>query len=347
MKYSILEKDNVKCLISEEYNYMFNYKTGFFARWGRTKESDPDYSFFGPEIADIEITTKCDGINGKVCSFCYKANTPNGINMSFDTFKNIFDKLPKTLTQIAFGADSHATSNPDLWKMMDYCRENKVIPNITVADISDETADNLAKYVGATAVSYYPQQDKNACYNSVKKLTDRDMNQINIHCFISEETYEDAMNLLSDVKTDIRLSKLNAIVFLSLKKKGRGVNYHSLSNEKFKVLVDKCLNENISFGFDSCSCNKFVESVKDNPKYEKLATCSEPCESSIFSMYISAEGIYYPCSFCENVKEGIDMTKITDFMKDVWYSDKVKEFRKHLLGNKDSNGYRKCPVYNI
>lgn len=241
--YTIKIKGDEKFLISKDYNYFFNKKTGFFARWGKTKDDDPDYSPFGPEIADIEVTTKCDGINGKVCSFCYKANTPNGINMSFETFKGIFDKLPNTLTQIAFGADSHAASNPDLWKMMEYCRDNGVIPNITVADITDETADKLAKYCGAVAVSAYFEQDIDACYNSVKKLTDRGMNQINIHCFISEETYKDAMVLLNDVKSDIRLSKLNAIVFLSLKKKGRGVKYNTLSNDKFKTIIDKCMSE--------------------------------------------------------------------------------------------------------
>jgi len=179
-QFIVAENDQIKTVCSSDYNFLFNKKTGFFARWGKTKEDDPQWSALGPEIADIEVTTKCHGVTGRdgksrVCNFCYKSNTPNGQNMSFDTFKTIFDKISKNriLTQIAFGADSHATSNPDLFKMMDYCRNNGynyVIPNITVAEITPETADLLAKYCGAVAVSRY--ENKDVCYNTVKMLTD-------------------------------------------------------------------------------------------------------------------------------------------------------------------------------
>ena len=39
--------------------------------------------------------------------------------MTFDEFKIIFDKMPKTLTQIAFGIMDIKT-NPDFFKMMEY-----------------------------------------------------------------------------------------------------------------------------------------------------------------------------------------------------------------------------------
>jgi len=39
-------------------------------------------------------------------------------NMSFDTFKILLDKLPKTLGQIAFGCDATTESNPDVWKII-------------------------------------------------------------------------------------------------------------------------------------------------------------------------------------------------------------------------------------
>lgn len=166
----ILENKDLKVCKSSDYNFIFNKNNGFFARWGKNKSDDPIYAP-SPEIADIEITTKCEGVDGKLCSFCYKSNTPNGENMSFETFKKIFHKLPKTLMQIAFGADSHATSNPDLFKMMDYCRNNKynkVVPNITVAEITDETTDRLVNVCGAVAVSKY--ENKNICYDTVGKL---------------------------------------------------------------------------------------------------------------------------------------------------------------------------------
>lgn len=158
--YTVKETAEDKIVYSPDYNYFFNKKTGFFLRWGQKLDDDPNCCDFGPEILDIEVTTQCSGPGGKLCPFCYKGNTPNGVNMSLDTFKTILDKMPDTLTQIAFGADAHATSNPDLFAMMEYARTKDIVPNITVADISDETADRLLKYVGACAVSRYTG-DKN------------------------------------------------------------------------------------------------------------------------------------------------------------------------------------------
>ena len=347
----VKETEDIKFLASPDYNFIFDKHGGKFARWGKTEDADPQWSPFGPEIADIEVTTICSGVRGKdgkesVCKFCYKANTPQGNNMSLETFKTVFGKLPKTLTQVAFGADSHATSNPDLWNMMEHCRVNGVVPNITVADITDETADKLAAYCGAVAVSYYPQQNKDACYDSIKRLTDRGVDQINIHCCIHADSYEDTLQLLEDAKTDNRLSKLNAIVFLSLKQKGRGVNYRPLDKGKFKNIIDVCLEKNIPFGFDSCSCHKFLSSVKDDKNFERFKTLADPCESTCFSIFFNWEGKMFPCSFCDRAneewKDGIQVTEDTDFLKDVWMHPRVQEFRDKLL----KNG-RNCPIYDI
>ncbi len=360
----IAENDNEKICRSKTYNYNFNKKTGFFARWGKTFDDDPAYSPFGCEIADIETTTICQGVNNKLCNFCYKSNTPTGKNMSFETFKKIFHKLPRTLTQIALGVDSQAKSNPDLFRMMNYCRNNDynyVIPNITVAQIDEETADKLSKVCGAVAVSRY--DNKNICYDSVKMLTDRNMSQINIHIPIFEEMFEQALETLSDKLSDKRLEKLNAIVFLSLKKKGRGKNLESLSFEKFKELIDFSMSNNIKIGFDSCSCPRFLEAIKNRKDYKKLEMYSEPCESGRMSIYLDVFGNAYPCSFCEGIltssvlehngeafnwKNGINVLEIDDFVKDVWNHPKMIAWRDCLCHNvgKELNCI-KCPVFDI
>ena len=46
----ISETPKKKLICSKEYNYRFDKETGFFARWGKTKEEDPLFSPFGPEI---------------------------------------------------------------------------------------------------------------------------------------------------------------------------------------------------------------------------------------------------------------------------------------------------------
>ena len=93
----------MKYMRSENANYDFDKKTGQMVTWGKTIDDDPEL-FPGPTIADIEITTICNGVDGVVCKHCYKSNNPSGENMTIDTFKKVFESLPKTLTQIAFGA---------------------------------------------------------------------------------------------------------------------------------------------------------------------------------------------------------------------------------------------------
>ena len=70
---------------------------------------------------------------------------------------------------------------------------------------------------------------------------------INIHCLLADETYDGVMELLDDMKTDKRLEGLNAIVFLSLKQKGRGIHFNKLEYDKFKTIIERCMNKHISF----------------------------------------------------------------------------------------------------
>ena len=328
---------------------------GTFLRWGKSPADDPDFSPIGPEIADIEITTSCSGINGKLCKFCYKGNTPNGTYMSLDTFKKVFDKLPKTLTQIAFGVDSQCSTNPDVWDIMKYCRDNDVIPNVTVANIDYATATTLGYYCGAVAVSRY--DDKNVCYDSVKLLTDvakdgaSTLKQVNIHQMVSEETFAMCMETLQDRLTDPRLKELNAIVLLSLKQKGRGINHTPLAFDKFKQLVDFALANKIGIGFDSCTAPKFLETVKDDKQYDTFKVLSEPCESGLFSVYINVNGDFFPCSFSEDEgewKNGISVANCNDFLKDIWYHDRVKKWRSNLMANiHNSHRCRECPLFKV
>jgi hypothetical protein len=174
--------------------------------------------------------------------------------MSFETFKGVIDRMKKsnTLTQIAIGADSEATSNPNLWKMAEYAREVGVVPNITVANVSNEVADKLVNVMGAVAVSRY--DNKNVCYDSVKKLTDRGMKKVNIHILVSLETYDNVMETLKDRMVDERLNGLNAIVMLSLKRKEGELDIHHMPQDKYNELI-KFAMDNIyhSNGFMFCT----------------------------------------------------------------------------------------------
>ena len=347
------------------FHMFFVKSNGFTAKWGRTFSEDPEFNPFGAEIADIEISKRCQGIrceNGtrKFCPWCYKSNTGVGDYMSFETFKHVFEiwNKPKTLTQIAFGTDASLleSANPDYWKIFDYCNQNGVTPNVTVADVDEDTALKMAKTFGACAVSYYPLINKNRCYDSVERIVNASKfigkkMDVNIHALVSSETYDYLFELIEDYHKDKRLKGMNAIVFLSLKQKGRGIHFNKVTDEQFKKLVDKCFEKNVKMGFDSCSCNKFFKAIKDREDYEQLYAMSEPCESTMFSSYVDCHGMFYPCSFMEkegNWKNGINVMKCKDFLKDIWYSENVKKWRSHALAKAKCNGgCTSCPYYDI
>jgi hypothetical protein len=79
---------------------------------------------------------------------------------------------------------------------------------------------------------------------------------------------------------------------------------------------------------------------------QQLAMCSESCESSLFSTYISVDGLCFPCSFSENEEgiESVDVVEAEDFLKDVWYSQSAVSFRQKLQAG-SKGGCRCCPVY--
>ena len=88
-QFKVFVEKGIKKFRSENFNYNFVIDNGYSETWGNTVKDNPQYSPFGPQIADIEITTTCNGINGKLCNYCYKSNTSNGKNMSLETFKQV------------------------------------------------------------------------------------------------------------------------------------------------------------------------------------------------------------------------------------------------------------------
>ena len=366
MKPKILNSPEMKLFRSPGYNFNFfkkegvyngqHKKAGQFERWGAKLEDDPDFSPYGPEILDLEVSTgECLGN----CPFCYKCNG-SGVetqNMTLEEFKVILHKMPPTLTQIAFGI-TNISGNPDFFPMMAYARKMGVIPNYTChgLDVNEEVAKQSAELCGAVAVSIV---QKEKTYDTIKMFTDAGMTQVNIHYMLSEETYERAFRIADEIASDPRLAKLNAIVFLQYKPKGRHPNsFHVISDPaKYKKLVQYCENQEVGIGFDSCSAPLYFKAIEDNPNREYLAMYAEPCEAfGMFSSYINASGVYYPCSFCEGEEgweEGLDVAGCDNFLKDIWHHTKLKEWREIILNSSCNCSCefaticRSCPVFDV
>lgn len=349
----VTDSPEKKTVSSPEYNSVFRKSDGYFVRWGKTLEDDPSFCPIGPEILDLELSV---GGCKNFCKFCYKGNTDAPpTNMTFETFKRILDSMSKVLTQIAFGITGIQT-NPDFVKMMEYARQQGIIPNFTLSglDLTDELARQCAKLVGAVAVSAY-QTDKNVCYNAVQKFAElrkdpqSTLRQINVHLLVSLETLPFVYEVLQDRQSEPRLKDMNSIVFLGLKPKGRAKNtYHPVSTEEYGKLIDYCLERSLSIGFDSCSSPKFEHAIKtgtmNSEMKKKMIECSESCESSLFSSYINVFGNYCHCSFAENEEGQTQIEVGDDFLKNVWYSPEVIKFREKLI-NTAVDGCRRCTVF--
>lgn len=346
----IVEDQKVKILKSENYNFLFDKSNGFFARFGKTADDDGDPMLGIPEIADIEISTACK----QNCAFCYKGNKPDGENMTLETFKKIFEKINKfpSIGQIAFGI-TDIDANPEMWDIFDYTRSQGVVPNVTIngSRMTPEIYDRLAKTMGAVAVSVGTAYNKDNSYNAIKELTDRGMRQVNIHNMICLENFDYTLQVMKDTKEDSRLRKLNALVLLSLKPKGRAENrFHQLPQNKFNELCKYAIENNIRIGFDSCSSHKFYRYLDSDKSLSedfknKMKECVEPCESGCYSSYIDTRGFYFPCSFTPDNngwEEGLNVIAADNFIKDIWQNEKTVAFRTKLIGCG-----RDCPLYTI
>jgi len=330
--------------VSPTYNNFLDKRTGDFARWGATIEDDPEYSPLGPEILDIEISV--DGCPNR-CAFCYKGNKASApTNMGLDMFKAILERFPPNLGQVAFGITGVQT-NPDFIAMMEHCRSKGIVPNFTLSgiDLTPEIAERCAKLVGAVAVSVYEPVDVG--YDTVKTFTDLGVTQTNIHLMVSRETWPHVWRVLADRKTDPRLAKMNAVVFLTAKPKGRARGrFRAPTVDQYTELIRHCLEEETAFGFDSCGAAKFETVIDqldiDDGLRARLKMCSESCESDLFSAYVNVLGEYWHCSFSEG-EEGIEPVSILDH-PDFWNSEPVRAFRARLLST-TKDGCRRCPIF--
>lgn len=335
----------------KNYYQLFNKNTGFNIRMGKDANDDPSWCPLGPEIADIEVVTgSCPKVNSENCRWCYKNNTSApGKVMTLDGFKKVIKSFPMNLSQVALGITG-VKSNPYLVDMLKWLREYGVIGNLTLtgADLDDDMAENLAKYCGACAVSCYDKA-KDLCYRTIDKLHaiaqqkfGKDMH-VNMHIVIADFSIDHVMSVLEDVKNG-KVPGLKSIVMLHAKPVGRAKNMDcSLSKENLTKVIEFCLSNHISFGFDSCNGHNVQDILIEIGKGE-LCTSIEPCESAKQSIYVNVEGKITPCSFVEHVYENESIDLLTKDVKisEEWSQNKMLDkFRNCTKCSKS------CPIYSL
>lgn len=353
VRWTVFDGPTFKMTMNDTHTYhcFFSKLDGFNCRFGKNVEDDAEYCGLGPEILDLEVSVNgCVPVPGSTnCRYCYKNNTnAKPTNMTFETFKQIVDSFPKNLSQIAFGITGLQT-NPDLPKMFEYCRKIGIVPNVTTvgADMNDEMKDMLCKWCGAVAVSCYTGA-KELCYKTIKELHEYAQDKygrnlhVNMHIVVSNDNMPHLKEVLQDI-ADKKVEGLKSVVLLRIKPKGRAAKMDcKIALSTYEELVKFCLDNNISFGFDSCSATPVMEVLKKIGKPELCASC-EPCESSKLSSYINVKGEYWSCSFAE----GTDFIKPVNVLEyksaiDWWNGDEVKKCRFCT-----NPACKSCPIYDL
>jgi len=96
-------------------------------RFTMADDDEPWTKSLSPELVDVKITNFC----AKGCNFCYQSSTKDGKHAPVDEVKKIIDLLIDAETfEIAIGG-GEPTDHPDLIEIMQYARDNTIIPNLT------------------------------------------------------------------------------------------------------------------------------------------------------------------------------------------------------------------------
>ena len=262
-------------------------------------------------------------------------------NLNWDT--DICNCAP--LLQLAFGV-TNLTANPELLQICAFAQKIGITPNITCHGkdiVTDEFLQALCGMCGSIAVSKY---DQDKTYNFIERLHYSGAKQINMHLMVSEETYDEIIETLHDIKTDKRLCYMTSLVFLFLKQRGRGEHFHRISDEKANLMFKTALDLDIRFGFDICCSHRFAAFVKKYPNQDlNFPNVYDYCDSSRFSGYVNTLGEYCPCSFVEH--NGIwadspNILKCHNFIDDIWNGEKQQLYRSVLLGRDNT-----CIYYTV
>jgi len=267
--------------------------------------------------------------------------------MTLENFKRIIDETKHHVNQVALGGRGDPNLHPNFKEIVEYARSNGVVPNYTTSGfgLTDEQIE-ISKQCGSVAVSNYKNLEM---YNALNKLTAAGI-KTNIHYLLTKNTFFDGVKILNGynpwiqivprIPAPFELEKINAIVFLLFKQKGRGEKLDWTPNsDQLRVFSKAVLNYEkydipVKIGMDSCLINHVITYV-DLPV--KIDMGVDTCEGARLSMYITPNMEATPCSFADkDMRVSLKDTTI----KNVWDNSKpFKKFRENLKENKTT-----CPV---
>jgi len=329
-------KHFLKKFENSDYKITFDSENGLEILQGINGKPDPFFLQL-PSLLDIGIMGHCENN----CHFCYQSDYYED-NMTLDNFRMIIDQVKVHTNQVALGGRGDPNLHENFKEIVEYARDNHVIPNYTTSGIglTDEQIE-ISKLCGAVAVSDYEQE---YTYNAIKRFMDAGI-KTNINIIFNKATYEKCIKLISGYdpwmklpkyknESNVDLARLNAVIFLLFKPIGSAKDKLELFPTKYQIhiFIDRIVNSPCKFqlGMDSCLTQYLRREGGDLTPTQELHIDS--CESARMSSYISPSLQMVPCSFGDNDKCGVNIKE-----KDIDYiwnrSRKFTGFRKKLKKN--------------
>ena len=256
---------------------------------------------------------------------CYQSGSKRkDPDMSLEDYKSIIDQCKNKVQQIALGGAGDPNLHKNFKEIMQYTRENGIVPNYTTSGINltDEQAEVTKQFAGAVAVSWYDRSQDGYTVRAIKKFLGNNI-ITNIHYVLSNKSIDEAIERIKNQT----FPDVNAIIFLLHKPVGIGRQENVLKTEdprvkKFFKLVDEG-DHPWQIGFDSCSIPGIVNFTK-----EISLNSIDTCEGARFSAYITPDMKMTPCSFDQDLRWAVDLRRHT--IQEAWDSDAFESFRNNL-----------------
>lgn len=185
------------------------------------------------------------------------------------------------------GVVGDCDSHESFESIVAYAKENGVCPTYTTSGLTltDKQVEITKKYVSAVAVSAYFAEHT---YSAVKRFVAAGV-KTNIHFVLSNESIDQALDIVQNTEKYDWLKGVNAFVFLNYKNVGCGadnkskiINFRDPKVKQFFELVD---TKKLPFGLGFDACNVWnVSKLMKNYDKNSVAQCDA---RSFFCLYFS------------------------------------------------------------
>jgi radical SAM protein with 4Fe4S-binding SPASM domain len=222
----------------------------------------------------------------------------------------------------ALGGHGDPNLHPDFRQILQYCRDNYIVPNYTTSGIglTDEMVSVTKSLCGAVACSWYRNDLTAKAIDSFLKVGMK----TNIHYVLGNNSIDEAIRRLRNKSFP---EGINAIIFLLHKPVGLGRedNVLKADDPRVKEFFELVNSEEFphKIGFDSCSVQGILNFA---PGIDRDSI--DTCEGARFSAYISSDLKMLPCSFDQAHRWAYDISN--DTIHNAWNSPQFEDFRNRM-----------------